>query len=87
MTGYDDEQHAQRHDDDVAVLQHQIGQVQRPQERAVGYDLEEQHDDEKREHHAVVAEMSSDEFHPGSLWPGSANIVGGSRVHLSVSPT
>jgi hypothetical protein len=61
MAGDDDQQHAERHDHDVAVLQHQIGQVQRLQQRAVGHDLEEQHDRKQRQQHAVVAQIVLDE--------------------------
>ena len=85
MPGHDDQQHAERHDDDVAVLQHQVGEVERPQQRAVGHDLEEQHDDQERQQHAVVAEMGLDEFHPRRLLLGNVKLVSGSRVHLSVS--
>jgi hypothetical protein len=61
MAGDDDEQHAERHDHDVAVLQHQIGQIERLQQRAVGHELEEQHDDEQRHQHAVAAQIVLDE--------------------------
>ena len=44
VEGDDDQQHAEGHDDHVAVLQDQVGQVQRLQQRAVGHDLEEGHD-------------------------------------------
>ena len=58
MAGDDDQQHAERHDDDVAVLQHQIGQVDRLEQHAVGGELEEHHDDDQRQHQAVVAEIA-----------------------------
>jgi len=61
MTRDDHEQHAERHDHDVAVLQHEIGQVQRLQQRAVRHELEEQHDDEQRHQHAVAAQIVLDE--------------------------
>ena len=48
MAGDDHQQHAERHDDDVTVLQHEIGEIERLQQRAVGHDLEEQHDREQR---------------------------------------
>jgi hypothetical protein len=67
VPGYDDEQHAERHDDDIAVLQHEVGEVQGPQQSAVGHHLEEQHDDQQRQQHAVVAEMALDELHPRGL--------------------
>ena len=61
MAGDDHQQHAERHDDDVAVLQDEIGEVERLQQRAVGHDLEEQHDREQRQQHAVVAQIVLDE--------------------------
>ena len=61
MAGDDHQQHAERHDDDVAVLQDEIGEVERLQQRAVGHDLEEQHDREQRQQHAVVAQVVLDE--------------------------
>ena len=57
MAGDDDQQHAQRHDDDVAVLQDQVGEVQRLQQRAVGHELEEDHDRDQRQQHAVLAQV------------------------------
>ncbi len=57
MAGDDDEQHAERHDDDVAVLQEQVGDVDRPQQRAVGHDLEERHDGDQREQQPVLAHV------------------------------
>src|SRR5262249_35347392 len=85
----DHEQHAERHDHDVAVLQHQIGEIERLQQRAVGDELEEQHDHEQREQHAVVAQVVLDE--PGvPLLLGERNrLVGHGRispVRLSPSP-
>src|SRR5690242_2047296 len=61
MAGDNDEQHAERHDHDVAVLQHQIGEIERLQQRAVGHDLEEQHDRKQRQQHAVIAQIVLDE--------------------------
>jgi hypothetical protein len=58
VPGDDHEQHAQRHDDDVAVLQHQICQVERLQQRAVGQELEKSHDDDERHQHAVLAHVA-----------------------------
>ena len=40
MAGDDDQQHAERHDDDVAVLQDQVGQVDRLEQHSVGLPLE-----------------------------------------------
>ena len=44
VAGDDDQQHAQRHHDDEAVLLHQVGEVHRLEQRAVGGELEEHHD-------------------------------------------
>ncbi len=60
MAGDDHQEHAERHDDDIAVLQHQIGEIERLQQRAVGHDLEEQHDRKQRQQHAVVAQIVLD---------------------------
>jgi hypothetical protein len=65
VAGHDDEQHAQRHDDDVAVLQEDVGQVQRLQQRAVGEHLEEAHDEDQGQQHAVVAQMGRQELAQG----------------------
>ena len=48
MAGHDHQQHAERHDDDIAVLQHEICEIERLQQRAVGHNLKEQHDREER---------------------------------------
>jgi hypothetical protein len=61
VPGDDHEQHAQRHDDDVAVLQHQVRQVERLQQRAVGQELEQPHDDDERHQHAVLAHVALQE--------------------------
>ena len=61
MAGDDHQEHAERHDDDVAVLQHEVGHVERLQQRAVGHDLEEQHDRKQRQQHAVTAQIVLDE--------------------------
>ena len=59
MSGDDHQQHAQRHDDDVAVLQHQVGQVQRLHQGAVGHDLEEHHDRDQRQQQPVLAQVAT----------------------------
>src|SRR5262249_39716048 len=45
---------------DIAVLQHQVGEVERLQQRAVGHELEEQHDRKQRQQHAVIAQVVPD---------------------------
>ncbi|MPL90050.1 hypothetical protein SDC9_36095 [bioreactor metagenome] len=53
----DDDQHPERHDDDVAVLQEQVGDVDRAHQRARGHDLEEQHDRDQGDQQAVIAHV------------------------------
>ena len=52
----DDQQHAEGHDDHVAVLQDQVGQVQRRERNAAGDEVEEPHDDQQRQQQTVVAQ-------------------------------
>ncbi len=53
----DDEKHPQCHDDDIAVLQHQIGEVQRLHQHAARHDLEKYHDRDQREQHAGFTQI------------------------------
>ena len=80
MSGDDHQQHAERHDDDVAVLQHEIGQIERLQQRAVGHDLEEQHDREQRQQHAIVAQIVLDEPGVPALLRKRNRLVGHGRM-------
>ena len=67
MARHDNEQHAQRHDDDVAVLQDEVGHVDRFEQRARCRELEEYHDHQQREQQRVVADIGLDEtenLHP-----------------------
>ena len=57
MAGYNHHQHAQRHDDDIAVLQDQIGQIKRTQQSAVGRNLKEGHDCDQGQQHAVLTHI------------------------------
>ncbi|MNK83826.1 hypothetical protein D3C87_1036570 [compost metagenome] len=59
MPGHDDEQHAQRHDDDERVLQDEVGQVHRAEQDAAGVELEENHDSDERDQHAVFADIGA----------------------------
>ena len=61
MPGDNHQQHADRHDDDVAVLQHEVGQVDRLQEDPACRDLEERHDRDQREKDAVLTQMAAQE--------------------------
>ena len=60
MAGDNDQQHAKRHDDDERVLQHDVGQVLRPEENTVRQILKQQHDDDERDQHAVFADVVAD---------------------------
>ena len=60
-----------RHDHDIAVLQHQVGQVERLQQDAVGHDLEKSHDHDQGQQHAVFAHVVLQEAavnSGGGLW-------------------
>jgi hypothetical protein len=54
----DDDHHADRQDQDRGVLGEQVGEVQGPQQDAVGGDLEEHHDGHQRDDHAVLADVA-----------------------------
>ncbi len=53
----DHQQHAERHDDDVAVLQDEVGHIDAAEEHAAGDDLEEGHDEKQGNKQAVVAKI------------------------------
>ena len=57
MPGDDDKQHTKRHDDDIAVLQNQIGEVQRLHQHTASHDLEEDHDRDQRDQHAGFTQI------------------------------
>ena len=78
---HDDQQHAQRHDDDVAVLQDQVGHVDRLEQRAVGGELEEHHDGQQRQQQRIVADIGLDEAHDVRLRPAAC---GGHVGHVSL---
>ena len=59
MARNDDQQHAERHDDDERILQHQVGEVDGPEKNAARHDLEEQHDDDECDEQAVFADVAS----------------------------
>ena len=53
VSGNDHQEHAESHDDDIAVLQHEVGQVDRLEENAARCVLEEEHDEDQGEHQAI----------------------------------
>ena len=59
MPGHDDKQHAQRHDDDERVLQDEVGQVHGAEQDAAGVELEENHDGDERDQHAIFADIGA----------------------------
>ncbi len=59
VAGDDDEHHADREDQDVAVLQHQVGDVARQQQVAVGPHREQHHDQAEGHQHAVLAHVAA----------------------------
>ena len=58
VEGDDDQQHAEGHDDHVAVLQDQVRQVQRRERNAAGEEVEERHDHQQRQQQTVVAQAA-----------------------------
>ena len=58
VTGDDDQQHSQRHDDDVGVLHDQVGDIDRRNGRMIcGYEIEERDDQQQRAEQPVVAQI------------------------------
>ena len=58
VTGDDDQQHPQRHDDDVGVLHHQIGDIDRRDRGVIlGDEIEEQDNQQQRAEQPVVAQI------------------------------
>jgi hypothetical protein len=80
MTRHNDQQHAQRHHDDVAVLQNQIGQVKRLEQGSFGHDLKEHHDDHKCHQQSVFTQVVFQEGRAASGRRGCA-CVGGCHVN------
>ncbi len=59
VPGDDDDHHADRQDEDVAVLLDQVGDVEWLEQDAVGPDLEQQHDQREGDQHAVLAYVAA----------------------------
>ena len=77
----DDQQHAQRHDDDVGVLHHQIGDVDRRDRGVIlGDEIEEADDQQQRHEQAVVAQIVPPQLRPHLLGGGGGRGDGG-RAH------
>jgi hypothetical protein len=60
VTGDDHHHHADGQDQDVAVLDDQVRDVDRRERDAVGRDLEEQHDHDQRDEEADLAELPAE---------------------------
>ncbi len=67
MPGHNDQQHSERHNDDIAVLQYEIGEVQRLHQHAAGHDLEKDHDRDERKQHSRFAQIVF-EITPHTAW-------------------
>jgi hypothetical protein len=63
VTRDDHQHHADREDQDVAVLEDQVGDVARQQQVAVGPHLEEDHEQAERDQHAVLAHVAAQAVH------------------------
>ena len=61
VAGDDDHHHADGQDQDVAVLDHQVGDVLRLQQDPVGQDLEQQDDQDQGDKDANLAEAACQE--------------------------
>ena len=59
MPADNDQQHADSHDDDIAVLQEQVRQVDRFKHDAIGHNLEEGKNGDQRNNHAVFTDMGA----------------------------
>jgi hypothetical protein len=59
--GNDDQQHTQRHNDDIAVLQHKIGDIDRSHQDAIGLVLEEDHDRDQGDQHPIFTNIAFEE--------------------------
>ncbi len=57
MAADNHQQHAHCHDDNIAVLKEQVGQVDRFKHHAIGHHLEEGQNRDQRDHHAIFAHM------------------------------
>ena len=76
----DHQQHAERHDDDVAVLQDEVGDIDAAEEHAAGDDLEERHDEKQGNKQAVVAKIAL----PEARVPADGSAAGAPVMIVSV---
>jgi len=79
----DDQQHAERHDDYIAVLQDEIGDVERRKRYAVGHEVEETHDHEQGEQQPVIAQAVLPEARPRA---GRRRRAGGLDRYVFIAP-
>ncbi len=63
----DDQEHAERHDDDVRILQDEVRHIERGERNAVGEVVEEAHDHEQGEQEPVIAQTILPERGPRGL--------------------
>ena len=81
---YDHQQHTQRHDDDVAVLENQVREVEWLEQSAVCQDLEEHHDHDQCDHKPVLPQVAAGG--PGSCCLGGRCRWCCCRIHYSLFP-
>ncbi len=83
----DHQQHAERHDDDVAVLEDEVGYIDAAEEHAAGDDLEERHDEKQGNKQAVVAKIALPEARvPGRRLSGGHAGDDRFRAHAAATP-
>ncbi len=64
----DHQEHAERHDDDVAILQDEVGHIDAAEEHAASDDLEERHDQKQGNKQAVIAKIALPEARVPGRW-------------------
>ena len=65
MPRHNHQQHPQRHHHNVAVLQNQVGDIERLEQNATGAKLKKQHNHEQRNQHSIFANVAFEQFHHG----------------------
>ena len=83
----DHQQHAESHDDDVAVLEDEVGYIDATEEHAASDDLEEGHDEKQGNKQAVIAKIALPEARvPGRRLSGGHAGDDGFRAHAAATP-
>ncbi len=76
MPGDNHDKHAKRHDDDITVLQQQVGDVHRLQQCAIRQDLEQGHDADQSEQQAIFAQIADEVIQNAGLRRGGVCVCG-----------